>query len=636
MGAQSLRETQLVFRNLPNDAGGNGFGTAYQLGTLDQAVSLNGWVGAWDPCDVVQFELTDPSDLSVQLSSLSSDIDLYLFDSATKLIARSIRGGNQGESISAELAAGTYYVLVAPYRHAASAYQLTLAAEPQEESTPDAAGNRFSDAYDLGTLQNDLILSDYVGQNDWADFYAFETTEPLDIDVSLQTAEGTVGLYVFDTQRQLVDFGFTGDGTDHVTISLGAGSYFAVVVAAGGTVQTGYNLRFDLNETPPSESLPIPSTPFPDVAYFGDESDWNLNAVSAPEVWAQGYTGDGVVVAIVDTGIDLDHSDLADNIWINDDEILGDGIDNDANGFIDDVYGWDFASNDNMPADSNGHGTHVAGTIVAANNGYGATGVAYEATVMAVQVLGADGSGSSSDVADGIYYAVDNGADIINLSLGGGFSNIIYAALQYAATHSVLVVAAAGNDGESSPNYPAIHSAQLTNVLSVGAFSQSDEIANFSNLVGSSGAVQVDAPGVQIYSTYLGGHYAVLSGTSMAAAHVSGMAALALSANPSLTAAELRQVLIDGATRLIAGSDSEGGINGAAIVPAALAADTATVTTTSSRGTMVHSGVSASISTAGTLEGALALRFDVVDAIFAENTLPPWLDSGRLLYPLVA
>jgi subtilisin family serine protease len=183
-------------------------------------------------------------------------------------------------------------------------------------------------------------------------------------------------------------------------------------------------------------------------------------------------------------------------------------------------------------------------------------------------------------VAAGIRYAAANGADIINLSLGGGFSSIILAAIQYAMSLDVLVVAAAGNESAAAPGYPARFSASLANVISVGAYASSGAIASFSNDVGASGAVQVDAPGVGVYSTYVDGRYGSLSGTSMATPHVAGLAALALSANPNLTASQLRSLIVDGTDRAIAGSDSAGGVNAALTVALAVAGRTSSATTT--------------------------------------------------------
>ena len=205
------------------------------------------------------------------------------------------------------------------------------------------------------------------------------------------------------------------------------------------------------------------------------------------ESWAQGYTGQGVTVAVVDTGVQLTHPDFVNQIWVNPGEIAGNGIDDDHDGYVDDVNGWDFASNDNNPTDQNGHGTHVAGIIAAANNGFGATGVAPGARIMPVRVLDANGSGTDTAVAAGIRFAAQHGANIINLSLGGSYSSVIYAALQYAQSLNVLVVAAAGNEYAATPSNPSSASATLSNVLSVGAYDSSNRIASFSNHVGNSG-----------------------------------------------------------------------------------------------------------------------------------------------------
>ena len=345
-----------------------------------------------------------------------------------------------------------------------------------------------------------------------------------------------------------------------------------VLVQPWGGAESDYTLSLQAElERPASDS---PSDPggdgaFPDVDYFGGTNDWNLNSINAPEVWAQGYTGEGVVVAVIDTGVDASHSELSSSMWVNVGEIPGNGIDDDANGFVDDTGGWDFADGDNTPTDLHGHGTHVAGIIAAANDGVGSTGVAYGATIMPVRVLDADGTGSLYDVALGIRYAVDNGADVINLSLGGSYSSSLNSALAYAEQQGVFVVAAAGNDAGATPVYPAAFSADLVNVLSVGAHNGAGALASFSNDVGGSGAVQVDAPGVSIYSTLPGNLYGYLSGTSMATPHVAGVAALALSANPGLTPESLRSLIVEGADRAITGSDSAGGVNAAVAVASA-------------------------------------------------------------------
>jgi len=305
-------------------------------------------------------------------------------------------------------------------------------------------------------------------------------------------------------------------------------------------------------------------------------AEWGVAAIHAPDVWTEGYTGRGVTIAVVDSGVALAHPDLDGRLWSNADEISDNGRDDDGNGFIDDANGWDFLDADNWPDDPAGHGTHIAGIIAAgvvardpleietdltiAGAGE-ALGVAPGARVMPIRVLDGNLRGANRDIADGIRYAVDNGADIVNLSIGGQANSVIQAALEYAGEHDVLVVAAAGNNRASVPSQPAMLSNSLSNVLSASAFRKTGEREPSSNLVGTSGAVQVDAPGQAIRSTFVTAKYGYQSGTSMAAPHVAGLAALLLSANPSLSAAELRTIIVESAKPPATGSDSAGSVN---------------------------------------------------------------------------
>ena len=198
-------------------------------------------------------------------------------------------------------------------------------------------------------------------------------------------------------------------------------------------------------ETLESRSM-LTGSSFPDVDYFGDERDWALNAVQAPEVWSAGYTGNDTIVAVIDSGIDPDHSEWANQLWTNQDEIPGNGIDDDQNGYIDDRQGWDFVDDDPTPEDLAGHGTRIAGIIAAANDSVGSTGIAFGAEVMPLRVLNQQGAGSQFDIASAIWYAVDNGAHVINLSVGATTgSQRMQRAVEHALRHNVLIVAAAGN-----------------------------------------------------------------------------------------------------------------------------------------------------------------------------------------------
>ena len=286
---------------------------------------------------------------------------------------------------------------------------------------------------------------------------------------------------------------------------------------------------------------------------------WGPDAIGATEAWRDGYTGEGVVVAVIDSGIDY-HPDLFSGVWVNSDELFN-SRDDDGNGYADDFNGWNFVEDNNFPIGTNDHGTHVAGTIVAANNDKGNTGVAHGAKVMPLRVFDDSGVGTTTNISSAVRYAVENGAHIINLSVGSTPTRRLTAALQYAADNNVLVVAAAGNEDANEPVFPASHSANLPNIISVGAYGQSGVRTFNSNRVGNSNAVQVDAPGERILSAVSGNKYAHSSGTSVAAAHVAGAAALVLSAKPELSVAELRDVLVASATKKIEGSDSVGAVN---------------------------------------------------------------------------
>jgi subtilisin family serine protease len=300
-------------------------------------------------------------------------------------------------------------------------------------------------------------------------------------------------------------------------------------------------------------------------ANVSNHNSWNLDLINAPEVWAQGYTGQGIVVAVLDTGMNYNHPDLAANIWVNNREIANNGIDDDGNSFVDDVRGWNFVdadTNDPMDFDSSdniGHGTHVAGTIAALNNGFGITGVAPNAKIMPIRVIG--GSDDlfedrfDTNLAAGIRYAVDNGAKILNISLGNdpGDAPLVQTrlALKYARQFGAIAVMASGNerlDGANHPIDPAVYAAQGLGIA-VGAVNRQRAVADFSNPAGDRPLRFVVAPGVRIRSTVLGEGYSVLDGTSMATPCVAGVVALMLNANASLTATQVEEILTTTATR---------------------------------------------------------------------------------------
>lgn len=338
---------------------------------------------------------------------------------------------------------------------------------------------------------------------------------------------------------------YRADALDNVLEISNTNNVLAREITITNTASGGYNPNsgYGLINASAAVAKAIGEKPFVDVPDLGG-NNWGADLVKAPETWAKGYTGQGVVVAVLDTGVDYNHQDLSSNIWTNRKEIPGNGKDDDGNGYIDDYYGWNFDGNNNSTLDVNGHGTHVSGTIAGVNNSYGVTGIAYNSKIMPVKVLDDEGSGSYSAIANGIYYAVDNGADVINLSLGGGRSNdTLQKAIEYASSKGVIVVMAAGNDGGSQPAYPARYAKNYG--LAVGAVDQNKNLADFSNRAGADQLTYVTAPGVNVYSTLPGNEYASYSGTSMATPHVAGVVALMLSANPNLSDAQVRQILAE-------------------------------------------------------------------------------------------
>jgi subtilisin family serine protease len=271
-----------------------------------------------------------------------------------------------------------------------------------------------------------------------------------------------------------------------------------------------------------------------------------------PAAWELSQ-GNGVTVAVVDSGMKLDHPDLAPNVWTNFKEIPGNGIDDDANGYVDDVHGVDLTSRSKTQnlSDGFGHGTHVSGTIAAAANGRGVVGVAFHAKLMVVRVLDDRGAGSTGGVAEGIRYAAANGARIINLSLETNVDDPrMRSAVEAAAAANTLVVASAGNSGVDVDNHPTFPAGiAAPNLVAVAATSPTAgrSLADFSNY--GRLTIPVAAPGVDVISTSRTGGYEYKSGTSMAAPHVAGVAALMAAVAPQLTAAELRALLLQHASR---------------------------------------------------------------------------------------
>lgn len=328
-------------------------------------------------------------------------------------------------------------------------------------------------------------------------------------------------------------------------------------------------LREVLFDNPPLPDAPQTSANSPDPLL---KKQWALQDINAKKAWNTAPQQNDIVVALLDTGIDYTHQDLIPNIWRNLKEIPNNGIDDDENGYIDDVIGWDFSSNDNLPFDfttdplvvlSNngnpGHGTHVAGIIAASRrNGFGISGVSPHIKIMPLRVISEKGMGKTSEILKAVHYAIQNGAKIINISWkteGDGEANkALNEILEFAQANDVLVVSASGHN--SLPAYPAAYEGPA--LISVAASDRQGNLAPFSE--DESVTSDIAAPGVQILSTTLNngfsevafekfGFKGIWSGTPLAASHVSGAAALYWSVHPEKKAADVKQAILNTAAK---------------------------------------------------------------------------------------
>lgn len=254
----------------------------------------------------------------------------------------------------------------------------------------------------------------------------------------------------------------------------------------------------------------------PNDLLYQEHYQWNFPVIRTEEGWRISKGNEEVVIAVVDTGVDLDHPDLKQRL----------------------TKGYNVLEDNDFPDDDNGHGTHVAGIIASeTNNSEGVAGLTWYNKIMPVKAVGAEGYGTSFDIAKGIVWAVDHGADVINMSLGNyQSSSLLKEAVNYAYDQNVVLIAAAGNENTSRPSFPASY----PQVLSVAAIDNTGKRAPFSNF---GDFIDVTAPGDLIASTYFNQQYASLSGTSMASPHVAGLAGLLLSVNPKLTNKEVKEII---------------------------------------------------------------------------------------------
>lgn len=335
--------------------------------------------------------------------------------------------------------------------------------------------------------------------------------------------------------------------------------------------------------TPRPDNPAIPAAPQIRVGTDPDLSkQWGMIDIGAADAWKSTIGNPEMIVAVIDTGVDYTHEDLLPNLWRNGKEIPDNGLDDDHNGYIDDIIGWDFATNDNKPYDlavdqfqlltgggNPGHGTHCAGNVAAkGNNAIGIAGVAPNVKIMSLRFISDQGGGTTADAIKAIHYAVENGAKVMSNSWGsegedpnaGDENRALRDAVQYAQDHGVLFIAAAGNghkgrgydnDRDAAPAYPASYEHEI--IISVAALDSQDQLGSFSNWGARS--VDLGAPGVAVYSTTVGNNYSdkvidvggfevTWDGTSMATPHVAGAAALYWSLHPNKTWQEVKAAIL--------------------------------------------------------------------------------------------
>ena len=291
------------------------------------------------------------------------------------------------------------------------------------------------------------------------------------------------------------------------------------------------------------------------VGKYGGFLNWGQEYIKVDDVWDNNFSREEVIVAVIDSGMDVEHPELVDALAINDKEIPGNGIDDDNNGYVDDVNGYDFVADSGRVIDYTGHGTHVAGVIAAQHDRGQVLGVAPSAKLLPLAFISATGGGLVSGAVGAIRYAASQGAKVINASWGGrSCSNLLREEIAAVAKNNVLFVAAAGNSGNDlsiTPEYPAAF--QISNSMTVGAGTPSNNMAEFSNF---GLLVDIVAPGVDVFSTYppefdndgTRDGVVILEGTSMATPYVAGAAALLWSIYPEAQYSDIKAALLQGVT----------------------------------------------------------------------------------------
>lgn len=398
------------------------------------------------------------------------------------------------------------------------------------------------------TVPGELILKIKPGK----EIKFFSKSKSLDIELkeTISLSYGKLYLVRFDNSKSLDSVRSALESNDDVLIAEPNFIY--------SIVEPVKELDFNkiIDPEPPGDDPQTPNDPrFSELWGLNNtgsnDSGSSRNGVEGADVRAiQAWdvtSGSGdVKVAVIDTGIDYNHPDLQGNIWINEAEKAGEaGVDDDKNGYVDDIHGFDFANNDGDPLDGHGHGTHCSGTIGAVhNNEQGVAGVMRDVTLVGVKFLSDRGSGTTANAVKAIDYATSLDVDIMSNSWGGGgFSEVLKGAIKRASDKGIIFTAAAGNsasDNDSRPHYPSNY--KVDNIVAVAAHGSDDVLARFSCYGRTS--VHIAAPGQRILSTVKNGGYASYSGTSMATPHVSGALGLLIAKEGRLPHLEMRERLM--------------------------------------------------------------------------------------------
>jgi len=509
----------LQTRNSTRDRAGNDRSNARNFRLLTEERNIKEFVGEGDRLDFYKFRVSERTEITASLQELDGNADLYLLNRKGKVMEKSINGGKNPEEIERTLNPGIYYLKVRSKNKNVNAnYNLSLT--PKDEKA------------DLGYHPTQIHIKfkepDSFGSNRIKNIVTNKGFGPKSVGNIVHQRHPDKEHPVHDWQVIEVEA-----GTD-----LEALKEQLLADPRIEAVEFNHNISIEAktNDTEFSELWGLHNT--------GQTGGTRNADINAPQAWNTQMGSEDVVVAVVDTGVDYEHPDLEDNMWTNSGETAGNSKDDDGNGFVDDVYGYDWFDSDSDPMDDHSHGTHVAGIIGAVgDNDLGVAGVSPEVSIMALRFMGADGSGTTAEVAQAIVYAVDNGADIINASFAStNSSTLMEEAIEYAEEEGVLFVAAAGNDGEDNdetPNYPASY--DISNILAVAATDSDDKLADFSNYGATS--VHMAAPGESILSTTLDDDYEYKSGTSMATPHVAGAAAVLLAEKPNLSVTRLRNLV---------------------------------------------------------------------------------------------